>query len=126
MHPPCAARKQIVPSAHREVEREYYSALLGFKGDFLFAESLDAARLMASGGRSFFLAQGRWAPEKEGAIGETSVTRCLPIFKAGRLVKERFCAFALQSRRNDLTDAFTRTLAAVFEESYPKAGTAAE
>ena len=82
--------------------------------------------LMASGGRSFFLAQGRWAPEKEGAIGETSVTRCLPIFKAGRLVKERFCAFALQSRRNDLTDAFTRTLAAVFEESYPKAGTAAE
>ena len=117
----------VVPSAHREVELEYYSALLGFKGEFLFAESLDAARLMASGGRSFFLAQGRWAPEKKGtAIGETPVTRCLPIFKAGRLVKERFCAFALQSRRNDLTDAFTKTLAAVFKESYPNAGTAAE
>lgn len=116
----------VVPSAHREVEREYYSALLGFKGDFLFAESLDAARLMASGGRSFLLAQGRWAPEKEGSpAGKMPVTRCLPIFKAGRLVKERFCAFSLLSHRTALTDAFTRTLVAVFEESYSNTGASA-
>lgn len=109
----------IVPDSdkQREAESRYYAALLGFKGNFLFTDSLDAARLMTSSGRSFLLAQGRWsalaaAQTFDGAARLATV--CIPLFKSGHLIKEHFCAFLLKSRATALSRAFVRTLKTAF------------
>lgn len=114
----------IAPKGYREAEEAYYANFLGFKGKFTFADTLDAARLTASGGRSFLLAQGRWSAERQES--ELSLTTCIPLFKAGRLVKERFCAFCRKERRSALTFAFMKTLSEVFAQSFPSSTDAAE
>ena len=121
----------VVQPEEREAERAYYARLLGFRGSFLFAETLEAARLMAAGGRSFVLAQGRWDASAASCGGDCGAAAsgaafpaCIPVFKSGRLVKERICAFALKSRRTVLSGAFLEVLAAAFAESYPEAGAA--
>lgn len=123
----------VVQPEEREAERAYYARLLGFRGSFLFAETLEAARLMAAGGRCFVLAQGRWggATDSRGAncggdcgadASGAAFPACIPVFKSGHLVKERICAFALKSRRTALSGAFLEALSAAFAESYPEAG----
>lgn len=98
----------VVPKAFQDKEQTYYADFLGFKGLFLFAETLGAARLMASGGRGFLLSQGDW---KRNAEKEASVSTIrVPLFKSGRLLKERFCAFYLKTRRRALIEAFSATL----------------
>ena len=70
---------------------------------------------MAAGGRRFLLAQGRWAPGD--ATGADGLSVYLPVFKSGRLVKEKFCAFCLKEKCSPLVQAFMSTLAEVFTES---------
>lgn len=43
----------IAPREQQRTEQEYYKNALGFKGQFLFAGSLEEARLMAVGNRGF-------------------------------------------------------------------------
>ena len=98
----------IAPKAFQKLEQDYYAGLLSFKGQFLFAETLGAAQLMTSSGRGFMLSQGIW--EKTRASEENTSTIRLPLFKSGRLVKERFCAFYLKTRNNPLIKAFSSAL----------------
>lgn len=98
----------VAPKAFQDKEESYYAGFLGFKGQFLFAETLGAARLMASGGRGFLLYQGNWLGNQE--KNPTASTLCVPLFKSGRLVKERFCAFYLKTKRSKLIEAFSTAL----------------
>lgn len=105
----------VAPKAFQDKEESYYAGLLGFKGQFLFAETLGAARLMASGGRGFLLSQGDWQRNKE--KNPTASTLCVPLFKSGRLVKERFCAFYLKTKLTKLIEAFSTSLKREFRQS---------
>lgn len=106
----------VSPKNYQEVERSYYSHLLGFNGRFLFAETLDAARLMASGSGNFLLVQGRWVPMSGISEDESNrLTTFVPIFKSGQLVKERFCAFCLKRKRSFFVSRFMEILSEVFE-----------
>lgn len=104
----------VVSEDYQDQERDYYARLLGFRGRFQFAETRDAARLMVSGGNSFLLSQGKRKMALDAANHQSASTTCIPIFRSGRLIKERFCAFCLKEKRSGAVLSFLQTLSEVF------------
>ena len=48
----------VASKEQRENEQEYYQSVVGFQGDFLYAESLKEARLLVIGGQGFMPVEG--------------------------------------------------------------------
>ena len=48
----------IASPAQRETEQAYYQQVVGFSGEFLYAENLEEARLMVIGRRGFLPVEG--------------------------------------------------------------------
>lgn len=72
----------------QETEREYYQGVVGFQGDFLYAENLEEARLMVIGGQGFMPVEGAGNAENPGA----SIAR-IPLFRGDSQIKRNYCAF---------------------------------
>ena len=72
----------------RETEREYYSGVVGFQNDFLYAENLEEARLMVIGGQGFMPVEG--VRQKESSV--PSISR-IPLFRGDSQMKRNYCAF---------------------------------
>ena len=72
----------------RETEREYYSGVVGFQNDFLYAENLEEARLMVIGGQGFMPVEG--VRQKESSV--PSISR-IPLFREDSQMKRNYCAF---------------------------------
>ena len=72
----------------RETEREYYQTVIGFQGDFLYAESLEEARLLVAGGQGFLPAEiGRKRRDPDSSVRE------IPLWRGGEPVSRRYCLF---------------------------------
>ena len=48
----------VASAGQRETEQEYYHDVVGFQGEFLYAENLEEARLMVIGRKGFFPVEG--------------------------------------------------------------------
>lgn len=72
----------------RENEREYYQGVVGFQGDFVYAENLEEARLMVIGGQGFLPVEGVRQAESVGM----SIRR-IPLFRGGSQIRRNYCAF---------------------------------
>ncbi len=48
----------VASTAQQTVEQEFYSTVMGFQGEFLFAETLEEARMMLLGRRGFMPVEG--------------------------------------------------------------------
>lgn len=86
---PLAALEQITPSelkstpcilvaseTQQETEREYYHDIVGFHGEYMFAENLEEARLLEVSGKGFMPVEGR---TKAAGFG-TSICR-IPLYR---------------------------------------------
>jgi len=72
----------------QENEKDFYQNMLGFNGNFLFAESLEEARLMVINNRGFL------PVEKVGSFSHSNPTIArLPLYKAGKQLQRNYCAF---------------------------------
>ena len=80
-HSPLARAKCVSPSelkdipcilvaceAQRKTEREYYHDVVGFPGEFLYAENLEEARLMVIGHKGFLPVEGADVPTAEPSV----------------------------------------------------------
>lgn len=72
----------------RETEQEYYRGIVGFQGDFLYAENLEEARLLVIGGQGFMPVEGARQAENVGSI----ITR-IPLFRGDSQITRNYCAF---------------------------------
>ena len=89
----------------REVEQRYYQNILGFPGEFLFAESMEAARLMVVSG------QGYLPIEDVGALPPVGTgIRRIPVLRHGAPLKRRYCAFWRKERGNEFVETFAELL----------------
>ena len=80
---PCilvASRRQ------QKTEQEYYSDIFGFRGDFLFADSIEEARLMVVQNNGFMLVD-----ESSEAVG--NATTIIPLCRNERPITRHYCAF---------------------------------
>ncbi len=78
----------VASREQRENEQEYYQDVIGFQGDFLYAENLEEARLMVIGGQGFMPVEGVKKAENFGS----SISR-IPLFRGETQITRNYCAF---------------------------------
>ena len=79
----------VASKEEQEDEEEYYREVVGFHGDFIFAENLEDARLLVIANR------GVMPAEQFGSVSENQdgLIQRIPICRNGYQIKKNYCAF---------------------------------
>lgn len=78
----------IASQSQQNNELTYYRDVIGFTGEFLFAENLEEARLMVIGGKGFMPIEGGEKP-----IQFSSIIQRLTLCRNDKPIKRNYCAF---------------------------------
>ena len=100
----------VASKEQRENEQEYYKGVVGFQGDFLYAENLEEARLMVIGGQGFMPVEGVKRAENFGS----SISR-IPLFRDGSKITRNYCAFWKKGNSGYYIEEFADILKGKFE-----------
>ena len=100
----------VASREQRENEQEYYQDVMGFQGDFLYAENLEEARLMVIGGQGFMPVEGVKRAENFGS----SISR-IPLFRGETQITRNYCAFWKQENSGYYVEEFAGILKRQFE-----------
>ncbi|MBD5463264.1 MAG: LysR family transcriptional regulator [Lachnospiraceae bacterium] len=100
----------VASREQRENEQEYYQGVVGFQGDFLYAENLEEARLMVIGGQGFMPVEGVKRAENFGS----SISR-IPLFRGDSQITRNYCAFWKQENSGYYVKEFADILKRKFE-----------
>lgn len=106
-HIPCIL---VSSREQQETERTHYQEIYGIRSDFLFAESLEEARLMVLGGRGFLPIEGGEPPMQ---YAETIVRRSL--CRNGKVIRRNYCAFWKANNSGYYIEEFSQILKNQFE-----------
>ena len=97
----------VCSPSQQETERNYCRDVIGFQGDFLFAENLEEARLLVIGENGFMIGCGA------GGEDDPSIRR-IPLLRGRAPVTQTLCAFWKQGRPSPFVEA----LAAILREQF--------
>lgn len=86
--------------------------MIGFQGDFLYAENLEEARMLAVGGQGFLPAEGVKRAENIGS----SISH-IPLFRGEAQLTRNYCAFWKPENSGYYVEAFAAILKRKFDES---------
>lgn len=100
----------VASKNQREAEREYYRNVVGFQGDFLFAENLEEASLLVIGGRGFLPVEGAKSSENFG----TPISR-IPLYRGEAQITRNYCAFWKKDNSGYYVKEFAEMLKNKFE-----------
>lgn len=78
----------VASKEQQEEEQRFYRDIIGFKGEFLFAETLQAARIMVISNRGVMPVEGANSDSFFGAI-----LKRIPLTREGVQTKRTYCAF---------------------------------
>ncbi len=95
----------IAPLAQRNIEELFCREYFGVKGDFLFAENLSVAHLMAAANKGYFLTD---KPE------ESNLTANVPIFHNDKQLYRKYYAFWRANTTKKYIEEFAEILKAQF------------
>lgn len=84
--------------------------MVGFSGEYLFAENLEEARLMVIGGQGFMPVEGARRGENFGF----SISR-VPLFRGDTQITRNYCAFWKKDNSNYYVKEFADMLKRKFE-----------
>ena len=76
----------VASKGQYRTEQAYYRDIFGFQGDFLFADSMDEARVMVVQNNGFM-------PIDDGAEQTGDTTTRVPLCRGGRPIRRHYCAF---------------------------------
>ncbi|MHC5248195.1 LysR family transcriptional regulator [Enterococcus sp. LJL90] len=100
----------IASKDQQAFEEDFYRNTLGFNGTFLFAESLEEARMMVIGNRGFL------PVEAAGTLPSPAISvNRLPLVKNGKALVRNYCAFWKKERTNYYMEEFASLLHKLFE-----------
>lgn len=100
----------LVASAEQEnEERRFYHDIIGFKGDFLFARTLQEARVMVVANRGVMPVEAFDGDSWFGA----SIKR-MPLTRGGEPVKRTYCAFWSKDNSGYYVEEFAEILKSLF------------
>lgn len=99
----------IASPEQRENEMTYYRDVVGFTGEFLFAGSIEEARLMVIGGRGFAIIDGGEEP----ALLDNAIRRVL-LCRGDRPIMRSYCAFWKADESGYYVEEFADILRAQF------------
>lgn len=99
----------VASEAQRETEQEYYHDVVGFPGEFLYAENLEEARLMVIGRKGFFPVEGTG----QALSTKTSIVR-IPLVRGEEPILRNYCAFWKKDNSGRYVKEFAELLKAQF------------
>lgn len=97
----------IASRGQQKTEQAYYSEVIGFQGDFLFADSMDEARLMVVQNNGFM-------PVDEGPGPLGNATTRIPLCRGDRPITRHYCAFWKTDNSGYYVEEFAEILKEVF------------
>lgn len=100
----------VASKEHIETEREFYHDIVGFKGEFLFVDTIEEARLMVVGNKGFMPIEGGELPVQY----QANIVR-IPLVREGSRMKRIYCAFWKIENSGYFVEAFSEILKAKFE-----------
>ena len=95
----------VASEAQQEEERRFYRDIVGFRSEFLFAETMQQARVMAASNRGILPLEGR---HREDYFGAT--LRRIPLLRGGEPIRRTYCAFWKKNNSNPYTVSFAELL----------------
>lgn len=95
------------PSQQAE-EQAYFQTVVGFRGTFLFAETLAEARLLVASGQGFLP-----VVEKNGSIPDDIIRR-LPLYRNGAPITQKLCLFWKKENSGYYVESFADCLKTCF------------
>lgn len=93
----------ISPEAQQQTEQEFYRTVIGFEGEFLFAENLEEARMMVIGRKGFFPTGRTGQDEPDGVVR-------IPLVRGGEPISRNLCAFWKKDNSGLLVEQFAARL----------------
>ena len=101
----------VAVPAQQETEQNYYQTVLGFQGEFLFAETLEEARLMVIGRKGFLPMDG----DSSAPVVSSSVVR-VPLMRGAEPILRNYCAFWRKAQPNPYAAEFAQLLQKQFAD----------
>lgn len=95
----------IAPESQWETEEEYYRNIVGVRGEILFTENLEEARLLVISGKGFMPLEGVCIPQSFG----TTMKR-IALNKSGRPITRKYCAFWKKDNSGYYVEEFAELL----------------
>lgn len=102
----------VADEKQREQEKDFYTQVLGFNGSFVFARSVEEARIMAAAGNGFLLAESV-APDLKTKEG----IRILPLYQGGKQAQKKYYLFWKKSNANPYVKDFAKIVLHTFKTS---------
>lgn len=102
----------IASKGQEETEQTYYRDIVGFKGEFLFADNLQRARMMVVSNQGVMPIEG---VGNSGYFG--SGIHRIPLYRSGKLMTRNYCAFWKEDNSGFYVEEFADMLKARFESS---------
>ena len=102
----------VASQGHEESERDFYYHSIGFRGEFLFADTLKEARLMVARDLGFMPAEGGGLsiPQFGGSLVR------VPLYRGSTQITRHYCAFWLADKSGYYIEEFAGMLKAEFEK----------
>lgn len=100
----------VASQSQRENEQSYYRDIVGISGDFLFAESLEEARLLVIGGKGFMPVEGRGNMMQFG-----TTLQHVQLLRNGKPIKRNYCAFWKADNSGYYVEEFADILKSKFD-----------
>ena len=101
----------VASAAQRETEQDYYQTVVGLRGEFLYAETMEEARLMVLSRKGVLPIEGA-SPLP---AAESSIVR-LPLVRSGEPILRSYCAFWKKDNSGYYVEDFAELLKAQFTE----------
>jgi hypothetical protein len=99
----------VASQGQQENERAYYRDVVGLRGEFLFAENLEEARLQVLGGKVFLPVEGSGSSMQFG-----TTLRRIPLQRKGKPIRRTYCAFWKADHASDSIERFAEILKSEF------------
>ena len=99
----------VASKEQQEEEQKFYHDIIGFQGEFLFAESLRAARAMIVSNRGVMPVEG---PNRDTYFGAT--IKRLPLLRGQSQITRRYCAFWKKDNSGYYIEDFAEILKSMF------------
>ena len=99
----------VASKEQQEEEQRFYHDIIGFQGEFLFAESLQAARVMIVSNRGVMPVEG---PNSDTYFGAT--IKRLPLLRGESQITRKYCAFWKKDNSGYFIEDFAEILKSMF------------
>ena len=99
----------VASKRQQKTEQEYYRDIFGFSGDFLFADSVEEARLMVVQNNGFM-------PVDEDPIPVGNTTTMIPLTRNGKPITRHYCAFWKTDNSGYYVEEFAKMLKEIFDQ----------